>query len=79
MTLSFNYQNVKLFSFFNHLLVQIQYYMLREIEPRHWNMFLGNITVGLRGPVVTDWGLPLTDTQAMSPLRKGVDRGLPQV
>lgn len=77
MKLSFNSQNVKLSSFLNQLLIQVQYYLLCEIEPRHWNMFLGNITVGLRGPVVADWGLPLTDTQAMSPLQKDVDRGLP--
>lgn len=77
MKLSFNSQNVKLSSFLNQLLIQVQYYLLCEIEPRHWNMFLGNITVGLRGPVVADWGLPLTDTQATSPLQKDVDRGLP--
>lgn len=48
--------------------------LLCESEPRHQNVFSGNIVM-LRGPVIAGWELPLSDTQTVSPLQKDADQG----
>lgn len=47
--------------FLNHPLSQIQYYLLWEIETRHWNIFM-NIIVLLRGRVITNWNFAFADS-----------------